>query len=67
MHTSITMLDLTGKWQVWVCLQHVFDTPSCPSPPDLACYTYDEAEEEFTYFGRNSELRLVAPSQQVWP
>jgi hypothetical protein len=47
--------------QVWACVR-VDSAPAgavCPSPPDLACYVYDEEKGAFSYWGRNSALRLT--------
>ena len=46
--------------QVWMCLKNTFEDPYCPSPPDLACYVFNEEEKTFIYFGPNSYFRLVS-------
>ncbi len=49
--------------QAWVCVlvesANAGAGSSCPSPPDLACFVYNEEEESFVYWGRNSVLRLT--------
>ncbi len=46
--------------QVWMCLSQNFSEAECPSPPDLACYVFNEAIRAFIYYGPNSYLRLVS-------
>ncbi len=47
--------------QAWVCVlvKSANAGAGCPSPPDLACFVYNEKEESFVYWGRNSVLRLT--------
>jgi len=49
--------------QVWMCLSQTFSDAKCPSPPDLACYVFNEAIRAFIYYGPNSYLQLVG---RVW-
>ncbi len=54
--------------QAWACLR-VGSAPAgavCPLPPDLACFLFDEEEGTFSYWGRNSVLRLVKATQPRW-
>ena len=57
--------------QVWACILEPgmptgcgFEpaTPSLPGRRDLACFVYLESLGRFAYWGRNSDLRLVAPA-----
>ncbi len=48
--------------QVWACTRvdpGSSSAAACPSPPDLACFIYDEEAAIFVYWGPNSALRLV--------
>ena len=47
--------------QAWACVRidSALAGAVCPSPPDLACFVYDEEEGVFIYWGRNSALRLT--------
>ena len=56
-----------GEGQAWACVR-VYSPPAgavCPSPPDLACFVYDEEERAFSYWGRNSALHLTKAIQRT--
>ena len=52
----------TTQLNVWACLLRRFDRSECPSPPNLACYTYNETSKLFSYWGPNDRVQLVETS-----
>uniref|UniRef100_A0A7S0MLS6 Uncharacterized protein n=1 Tax=Cryptomonas curvata TaxID=233186 RepID=A0A7S0MLS6_9CRYP len=52
-------MNMTRETQVWACVSHSFRDQACPSPPDLACYKYNERHARFAFWGPNSKLLLV--------
>ena len=46
----------TNEVNVWVCMLCQFNHSTCPSPPNLACYTYNETSKQFTYWGSRASL-----------
>ena len=49
---------INNEVQAWVCILHQFAHPACPSPPDLACFVFNERSGLFAYWGPNSQLKL---------
>jgi hypothetical protein len=61
--------NLTAHWQAWACVRVDSAPPGtvCPSPPDLACFVYDEEKGAFYFWGPNSALLFTKATAAAKP